>query len=205
MGINRIILTSSIAAIGYHQIAVESWPVNETRTFPLGDIYSLTKHTQEEIARMFAIDGKIRTLALRPPAFMPKTKLETGFNLTGCYAVVSDIVSAHMSAIRIMAGLQTPSVALSSFETFFITNRLPYTRKDGLLLEPGQNPQKLVEKYWPKAYLWLVAHGYDKMSIWLPAVYDLAKAKQILNWEPAYNFEDWFREVVKDPNFIKNA
>jgi len=28
----------------------------------------------------------------------------------------------------------------------------------------------------------------------LPGVYDLSKAKRLLNWSPMYNFDEWFEQ-----------
>ncbi|MHC4985101.1 MAG: NAD-dependent epimerase/dehydratase family protein [Planctomycetota bacterium] len=77
LGIGRIALTSSIAAIGYGNIPMDTWPISEDCLFPLSDIYSYTKYTQETIARLRADAGEVRTFALRPPAFMPRSELDT--------------------------------------------------------------------------------------------------------------------------------
>jgi nucleoside-diphosphate-sugar epimerase len=155
----------------------------------------LTKHTQEDIARLFAHKGQIRTIALRPPAFFPRPELQTGFNLTGNFALVEDVASAHLAAAKVLGGLHDPGEPLHPFEAIHVTNRLPYTRADAPLLESGRNVRRLVEKYWPKAYKWLVAHGYQGAS--LMAVYDLSKAQRLLGWAPAYNFERWFAEYAE--------
>jgi uronate dehydrogenase len=81
-GIDGIVLTSSIAASGMHGIPMDAWPVSEDAQFPLSHIYDYTKHTQETIARMYADSGKIRTFALRPPAFMPRSELDTCLSMT---------------------------------------------------------------------------------------------------------------------------
>jgi nucleoside-diphosphate-sugar epimerase len=192
LGINRIVLTSSIAAVGYQNTPVDAWPVGEGQQFPVGDLYSLTKHTQEDIAQIFAHKGQIQTIALRPPTFIPRSDLQTGFSLTGNFALVQDMASAHAAAVQVLSGLRAPDEPLRSFEAIHITNRLPYTRDDASLLESGKNVRQLVKKYWPEAYEWLVARGYQGVS--LMAVYDLSKAKRLLGWEPAYNFEQWFAE-----------
>ena len=197
LGIERVILTSSIAAAGYYRIPPEAWPVGEERRFPLCDLYNFTKHAQEEIARLFAGRGSVRTIALRPPAFMPVSELETGFRLTGSFAVVGDIVSAHVAAVRVLAALQTPSAPLGAFEAINVTNELPYTREEADLLDPDWNIRCLVEKHWPRAYEWLAARGYQGTPI--AAVYDLSKAQRLLNWKPAYNFEQWFAQHGDGP------
>jgi nucleoside-diphosphate-sugar epimerase len=191
VGLANIVLTSSIAALGY-DAPPESWPVREERVFTLADIYSFTKHSQEDIARLFAGRGQVRTIALRPPAFFPLSNLETGFHLTGAFAIVDDIVAAHVAAVKVMAGLQTPPEPLQPFEAFFVTNQLPYTREDGALFSTANSMRPLVQKYWPQAHDWLVSQGYDRH--YLPAVYDLAKARRLLGWQPAFNFEQWFEQ-----------
>ncbi|UCH33972.1 MAG: NAD(P)-dependent oxidoreductase [Armatimonadota bacterium] len=197
LGIERIVLTSSIAAAGYHRIPPEAWPVSEDRVFPLGDLYSFTKRAQEEIARMFADLGRVQTIALRPPAFMPKPELETGFMLTGSFAVVQDIVSAHVAAARVLSGLEKPGEPLRAFEAINTTNALPYKAEDGILVGPDWNVRRLVEKYWPRAYDWLVSRGYKGSG--LAAVYDLGNAERLLGWHPTYNFEQWFAEHGDGP------
>jgi nucleoside-diphosphate-sugar epimerase len=190
LGIRRVVLTSSIAAVGYAAIPRSAWPVGEHEVFPLGDLYSFTKHAQETIARLYAAKGAVRTVALRPPAFMPRPDLETGFGLTGVFAVVEDIAAAHVAAVRVMLGRQRPLEPLEDFEAFNVTNRLPYTAEDAALIGPDNDMRPLVRKYWPAAYEWLVSKGFR--GGWLPAVYDISKAKGLLSWEPRFNFEEWY-------------
>jgi nucleoside-diphosphate-sugar epimerase len=185
----RVVLTSSIAAVGYHGVPTDAWPVTEEMSFAPGDLYSLTKEAQESIARMHAMHGPVRTLALRPPAFMPRRDLETGFALTGAFALVEDVVSAHVAAVKVMLGEASVETAPGPFEAVFTTNALPYRREDAALLEPGNNVRALAEKYWPEPYRRLVAAGYRGVSI--PAVYDLSKARRMLGWVPRRNFEWW--------------
>lgn len=191
-GVDRIVLTSSIAATGYQNVPTDAWPIREDAQFPLGDLYSFTKHAQEDIARSFAHREQVRTIALRPPAFFPRPDLETGFLLTGNFALVDDMVSAHVAAVRVMSGLQEPGGPLCSFEAIHVTNKLPYTPQDAELLEPGRGVRRLVQKYWPEAYEWLVGHGYQGAS--LAALYDLSRAQRILGWQPVHNFEQWFAQ-----------
>jgi len=189
LGISDIVLTSSIAATGYGATP-DMWPVGEDRQFSLGDLYNFTKHAQEDIARLYAELGKVRTIALRPPAFFPLPSLQTGFNLTGAFAIVQDIVAAHIAAVKVMAGLHAPPEALRPFEAFFVTNKLPYITEDAALIQAEGNMKSLVRKYWPQAYEKMVEQGYE--SVWLPMVYDISKAERLLSWQPAFNFEQWF-------------
>jgi len=188
--ISRIVLTSSIAANGY--LAPPSlWPVKEDHQAALQDLYSFTKHAQEDVARMYARIGEIRTIALRPPAFMPDTPLNTGFRLTGCFAAVADIAAAHVAAVNVFLGRHTPARPLAPFEAFFVTNRLPYTSADAAQLGPGGDPTALLKKYWPQQADWLLTRGYQ--GAWVPAVYDVSKARRLLGWSPQLNFSEWFQ------------
>lgn len=189
-GISKVVLTSSIAAGGY-DIPAENWPVNEVQEHTLADIYSFTKHAQEDIARHFATVKGIQTLALRPPAFMPKTELQTGFELTGNFSVVSDIAGAHLAAVQVLCGQRRVEESPGPFEAIFTTNALPYTAVDAATIRGG-DMHGVVRKYWPHSADWLISQGYE--SVWLIAAYDLSKAQRMLGWEPAYNFQQWFEE-----------
>jgi len=188
MGIDRIVLASSIAAIGYSDVPQEACPVKEDALFPLSDLYSYTKHAQETIARMHADMGRIRTFAMRPPAFMPRTASRTCLSMTGPFAVVSDIAAAHLTAARVMAGRQKPGGPVGPFEAFHTVNHLPYTTEDHR--ETGGDRKRLAKKYWPDACEWLVANGHEIAGI--VTSYDISKAERILGWRPLFNFEETY-------------
>ena len=193
-GVKKIVMTSSIAAVGYGgPETAPDWPLPESYSKTTGDLYSLTKLTQEEIARQFAMTGKVRTIALRPPAFMPYDPLATAFGLLGAYAVVEDIASAHVAAVRVMSGRQETPEPLKSFEPFYITNALPYRLEDSELLEwDGMVGLRLAAKYWPEHADWLKAKGFTEA--WMPAVYDISKAERLLGWRPRVDFSTWVNE-----------
>jgi nucleoside-diphosphate-sugar epimerase len=193
-GVSKVVLTSSIVACGVN-IPSGDWPVREEKEYTLNDLYSFTKHAQEDIARHFAAIKNIQTIALRPPAFMPKPELETGFLLTGNFAIVSDVASAHLAAVEVLCGRRESSVPLKPFEAIFTTTALPYSAEDATAFE-HDGIKSLVNKYWPHAQDWLLERGYE--SGWLIAVYDLAKAQRVLGWQPSYNFEQWFEEHAGD-------
>lgn len=184
-GVGRVVLTSSIAASACQNVPPETWPVSEDLQLPPGDLYGLTKHVQENIARLFAETGKVRTIAIRPPAFMPRPAFETCCALTGTFAVVDDVAAGHAAAVEVMAGVREPGGPMGAFEAFYVTNSLRYTKED--VRELGVDPAALARKYWPEAVEWLEEQGYS--GSWLPAVYDLSKAERLLGWRPEFNFE----------------
>lgn len=191
-GVSRVVLTSSIAAMGY-AATPDCWPVTEEFQGVPQDLYSVTKHAQEDIAQQFAARAGIRTIALRPPAFMPKPDLETGFGLLGTYAVVEDMVSAHVAAVRVLAGGSTSGASLQPFEAVYCALALPYTADDVARSgNSGQVNLDMVRTHWPHAAGWLVERGFG--GAWLPAVYDISKARRLLGWEPRCDFDWWFSQ-----------
>ena len=183
-GIERVILTSSIAASGYNP-EPELRPVDESyQRQSLGDMYSLTKLFQERIARHFCGYKGMKVIALRPPNFTPKPPLQTGAALLSGGSVVEDVASAHLKALDVWEKLQ------NNFEPFFITPTFPYLPEESRQL--SSDPKNVLDKYFPGAWDW-----FEKRGITLhPAAthYDSTKAKQILGWQPQYTFARWWEE-----------
>ena len=174
----QVVLTSSIAAVGY-VFPPEQWPVTEDMWAQTGDLYSFTKHAQEDIARQFAHTHGIATLALRPPAFMPKPPVETGAGLLGAFALVDDVAEAHSKAALLA---DWPA----GFEAFFVVLPQPYTAEDAALSDPWA----MVERHRPGVREWFAAHGAPRF--WVPSVYSIDKARRLLGWEPRCTFDWWW-------------
>ena len=113
---------------------------------------------------------------------------EIGFRLTGSYAVVDDIANAHVAAIDLLLDKQK-SESINKFEIIFITNNLPYKDSDKRLIRDGKM-RKIVSKYWPDGSKFIFELGYKRTIF--SGVYDLSKAKKILNWEPSFNFNELY-------------
>ena len=196
LGIDRIVLTSSVNAIGNARIPHTAWPVREDDWFSFALIYCLTKHTQEDIARHFADWGKVRTIALRPSTFTPSDKITLGFGLLhGRYTVVEDMAAAHLAAVEVMCGQRLPGAALAPFEAFNTTYQPPYTRDAAEELGPGATAADLLRKYWPDRFDWLLEQGYGGGDMSEIAVYDNSKAQRILGWRAEYTAEKWFADM----------
>ena len=193
LGIDRIVLTSSIAAIGYNNIPMASWPVTELDMFALGDIYSYTKYTQETIARMYADAGTIRTFALRPPAFMPADPMATCLAMTNPFSVVDDVARAHVEAVHVMLGLKgDPEYPLDPFEAFNTVNRLPYTAE--MCEAAGGDGKRMIEMAWPDDCEWL----FEQEVTGPGTSYDNDKARRILGWEPRFNLPEARAALTQD-------
>ena len=193
-GVNKIVLTSSIEVLSLG-LQKENWPVNEHHECWPDDSYGVSKNIQEIIARSFADSGSIQTLALRPCAFFPVNDPDRGFRLTGAYAMVEDIVKAHVAAVEVLLD-EKRAFALNKFEAIFITNKLPYQNSDKNLIDFGEKMKKLIRKYWPDHAEYVFDLGYKQA--FFPGVYDISKAKRILNWEPLFNFDEWIGYCKKN-------
>lgn len=186
--INRLILTSSIAAVGYYPDPSQ-WPIDENYiSLELTDIYSITKSFQEQIARSYCLQNEMKVIALRPPNFTPKPPVQNEASLLSGCSVVDDIVSAHLKAINAWCKLQ------NNFEAFFITQSFPYSAEDTEKLT--KDPRSVVEKYYPGAWDWFLKRGITLHPV--AVYYDNSKAKRILGWEPKFTFERWWIENLKD-------
>jgi|TARA_Y100000294_G_C8557001_1_gene337557 nucleoside-diphosphate-sugar epimerase len=190
-GVKKIVLTSSIDILSQKQ-RKERWPIDETIICKPEIPYGISKNSQETTAKLFADDNSIKTIALRSCAFFPLDDPEQGFRLTGNHAMVGDIVNAHIAAIKVLLD-EKKSAELKNFEAIFITNKLPYKENDKRLIDSNGNMKKLIQKYWPLHSNYLFDLGCKKS--FLAGVYDLNKAKKILNWEPALNFDQWLLKL----------
>ena len=193
-GIKKIVLTSSIDILSQNQ-KKEKWPIDETIVCKPDTPYGTTKNSQENIARTFAANNSIKTIALRPCSFFAlENPVEQGFRLTGTHAMAEDIINAHIAAIKILLD-EKKSSKLKNFEAIFITNKLPYKDDDKKLIGSNGNMKKLIQKYWPDHSNYLFDLGYKKA--FLSGVYNLNKAKRVLNWEPMQNFDQWLIKLKK--------
>ena len=187
LGIERVILTSSIAAAGYDP-ELELCPVDESYQMPsLRDMYSLTKRFQEEIARHFCGQEGMKAIALRASNFTPKPRLQTGVALLSGCLVVEDVASAHLKALSAWERLQ------HDFEPFFITHTFPYSPEESRRL--SDSPRPILERHFPGAWDWFEEHGVTLRPV--ATLYDNSRAKRILGWQPEYTFVRWWEEARK--------
>lgn len=195
--IKKIVLTSSTSVMEMDK-KNEKWPIYEKYIGEPNNIYGKSKKEQELIAKKYSENYNIQTICLRPCSFFNLDNPELGFRLTGSHAILDDIVDAHISAIDTL--LYNKSKNIKKFEPIFVTNKLPYKDGDQKLLGKKGEMKKIVSKYWPNKCEFIFELGYKKTVF--SGVYDLDKAKNILNWEPKYNYDEWFNDCKKqDLNF----
>lgn len=182
-GINKIILTSSIAVSW--RAHPSSWPIDEKYIdlYP-SDIYSITKLFQEKIAQHFCGCKDMKVISLRPPTFTPQPPINIGANLLSGWMIVDDVASAHISALNAWKKID------NDFEPFFITHSYPYTKQEEQKLKI--DPKSIVDKYYPGAWEWFLNKGITLSPS--PTIFNNSKAKRILGWVPSITFTRWLSE-----------
>ena len=173
-GIDRVILTSSIAASGYSP---------EPDLCPVDESYQ-QQSLGEMIARHFCRNRNMKVIALRPPNFTPKPPLQNGAALLSGCLVVEDIASAHLKALDIRDKVQ------EGFEPFFITAAFPYSLEEEQ--ELSDDPKGVLDKHFPGAWDWFQERGVKLHPV--ATHYDSSKAKRVLGWQPDYTFDRWWEE-----------
>lgn len=180
-GVQRVIYTSSVAAIGMGRNDSVPLPWDETKPpeFAPGDVYGFSKHVGEEVCRGFSRQGKFSYVALRPGMFIPTPEDDPRFGLGMLSFSVhtTDVAMAHLLAFR--SGVRN--------EAILITSKTSFTREDGpeLLKDAGA----VILRRYPRARR-LVEQGL-KLPDTIKCTYDISKARQLLGYEPRYTFESW--------------
>jgi len=182
IGVQKLVFTSSIAAVGYN-FAVEEMPVTEEQTIRNTDLYSLTKTLCEETICMFNRRSGLNAICLRPTNFVPREGLELGRALLTCgFTHPDDVASAHLCAVE---------TEVNGVEYCFIAPRLPYTPEDIRLSQTDATA--VIEKYYPGAPEWFASRGI-KMGP-LGTLYSTEKAKNFLGWQAEWDFERWWNNT----------
>jgi len=183
--VQRVILTSSIAAMGMASDPSCLLPWDESKPCaPDGHIYSVTKHAGEQFCDMFRKMGAFSTIALRPGTFIPRDENEPSFGvgLLAQWLHLSDVASAHLLALR----------SRIENEAFIITSKVPFVREDHEMLL--SDARSVVLKYFPRAA------ELEQRGIKLPEriglCYDISKAERLLGYCPKVTFETWMEQTL---------
>lgn len=182
--VNRVVYTSSIAAMGMGRCEPLPLPWDESKPCtPDGHLYSVTKHVGEQFCELFRDQGRFSYVALRPGTFIPRPDDDPGFGLglLNQWVHASDVAQAHVLALR--SSVQN--------EAIIVTAGVPFTREDGPALLT--DARSVVLKYFPRAA------ELEARGIALPATiercYSVAKAQELLGYSPAITFGTWLASL----------
>ncbi|MFP5115920.1 NAD-dependent epimerase/dehydratase family protein [Bacillaceae bacterium C204] len=154
------------------------------------DIYGLSKRLGENMAEYYYRTYGIKTISLRLGMFVPENFIRYGFRLIKGGVDDRDVASAFILA------LENENIGLDAFN---IMSDVPYSCEDET--ELFSNPRKVIEKYYPGANEIFTEKGINVeeiLSIWGNTYWPIHKAKEVLGFQPEYNFEGFLKALKKD-------
>ena len=189
-GVAKVVLGSSMVVYGDVGGGDEPWQaVTEQSPLRPTNLYGLTKVLSEDIARYHATAGAIATVALRLGMFVPETFERYGFRLL--FGGVDDRDVAQ-SVVRALDHEPRDDFAALDImaDSGLTVDDLP--RLDTDLAE-------VLEQRWPGVLSVVAGRGLDIASlVWGRRVYPVELARQVLGYEPQYDFAAFLDALQRD-------
>lgn len=188
--VRNVVLCSTMAVYGASaQRSDDAWAVvdEESPVLPI-DVYGLSKHVSETLARDAARMWSIDTVSLRLGMFVPETFERYGFRLLFGGVDDRDVAQA------VLLGLDHQPAA--GFDAFNVFAEVPFS--DAEAAELAADPGAVIERHWPGTLALVEKHKLDLGDlIWGWAIWRSRKTKEILGWRPAYGFGE-FLAALRD-------
>ena len=165
-----------------------AWITEDVAALPK-NIYGVTKAAAEDLCQLFARNHRLRSIVLRTSRFFPEPDDNPATRAAYADANIKtneflyrrvdieDVVSAHL-----LAAQQAPA---AGFAKYIISATTPFARHDAADLR--HDAPRVVRRYVPEyetefARLgWTMVPGIDR-------VYDNARARAELGWQPRHDF-----------------
>jgi UDP-glucose 4-epimerase len=166
------------------------------------NIYGVTKTAAEDLCRLFHRNEHLPCLVLRTSRFFPEE--DDVAERASAYAEdnlkaneflyrrvdVEDVVSSHLIAME-----KAPQLG---FGKFIITATTPFRREDAA--ELGMDTSAVLSKYYPEFPALFARKGW-KMLPTLDRVYVNARAREVLGWQPKYDFGHVLRSLAAGQDY----
>lgn len=160
------------------------------------NIYGVTKTAAEDLCRLFHRDQELPCLILRTSRFFPEEddlaerRAYDQPNLKANEYLyrrvdVEDVVSSHFLAMD-----KAPALG---FGKFIITATTPFQRSD--LAQLGVDAPAVLARYFPEFPSIYAKLGWTMLPV-LDRVYVNARAREVLGWQPKYDFAHVLRCVA---------
>ncbi|MBX3232174.1 MAG: NAD(P)-dependent oxidoreductase [Labilithrix sp.] len=198
-GVRAFVYTSTTSTFGDALVPAAgepaAWITEETRLVPK-NIYGVTKAAAEDLCALAHRNQKLACLVLRTSRFFPEDdddaaaaaayageNLKTN-ELLHRRADVEDIVDAHLRALE-----RAPRIG---FARYIVSATTPFRREDCALLR--RDAPAALDARVPE---WRAVYAARKwtMNPTLDRIYDNAKARAELGWEPRWDFTRALRET----------
>jgi UDP-glucose 4-epimerase len=178
-----------------------AWITEDVLPIPK-NIYGVTKTAAEDLCRLFHRNQKLPCLVLRTSRFFPEeddlAERASAFDeanlkvneLLYRRVDVEDVVSSHLLAME--------KAPVLGFGKFIITATTPFRRED--LAQLGVDAPSVLAKYFPE-YPAVFANCGWKMLPTLDRVYVNARARELLGWQPKYDFGSALRSLAEGKDY----
>ena len=190
--VRAFVYTSTTSAFGRALVpppgAPAAWITEDVTPLPK-NIYGVTKVAAEDVCELFHQRAALPCLVLRTSRFFPEEddRKETREAYADLNAKaneflyrrvdVEDVVSAHLLALD-----RAPALG---FGRYIVSATTPFTRDD--LLELRTDARSVVARRVPRHLDIYAARGWS-MFPGVDRVYDNARARRDLGWQPRYDF-----------------
>jgi len=191
-GVSAFVYTSTTSVFGDALVPPPgepaAWITEDVAAVPK-NIYGVTKAAAEDLCQLFARNHALRTIVLRTSRFFPEE--DDNRAIRAAYADaniktneflhrrvdIEDVVSAHLLAAQC-----APS---AGFAKYIISATTPFARHDAADLR--DHAPQVVRRYVPDYEAEFARRGWT-MTPAIDRVYDNARARAELGWQPRHDF-----------------
>lgn len=180
--IRRFVYTSTTSLYGFVLIpdAQAVWVTEELIPQPR-DMYDITKRAAEDLGQHFARAYGLPTICLRTARFFPEAVPLTAFYRLYRGVDVRDVASAHVLAVTNQEIL---------FDVFNISAQSPFEPSD--LPALWHDAPSVLKRKVPEALPFFTQQGWT-LPRSIDRVYVIERARQLLGYQPRYNFQEAFQ------------
>jgi nucleoside-diphosphate-sugar epimerase len=191
-GVSAFIYTSTTSVFGDALVPPPgepaAWITEDVSAVPK-NIYGVTKAAAEDLCQLFARNHALRTIVLRTSRFFPEEDdnpvIRTAYadaniktnEFLHRRVDIEDVVSAHLLAAQY--------AATAGFARYIISATTPFARDDAAELR--DHAPQVVRRYVPDYDAEFARRGW-RMTPAIDRVYDNARARTELGWQPRHDF-----------------
>lgn len=204
-GVESFVFTSTTSTFGAALTPAPgepaAWIDEEVVPIPK-NIYGVTKLSAELLCELFHRKRRLPVVILRTSRFFPEPDdsidVRNGYSTANAQVNellyrrvdIEDAVSAHLLAVERAHAV--------GFGRYLISSTTPFTRED--LPELRRDAPAVVARRFPEAAALYAARGWRQFPH-IDRVYDNARARHALGWQPRYDFASALDALRRDADF----
>ena len=183
--------SSTMGVYKTHSAPGEGRALREDLPLRPGDIYGWTKLAGEELCQLYGRTHGIPSVALRFGMFVPEPFFRYGIRLLYGGVDTRDVVRSVLTSMdALISGELT-------WGAFNVESAVPFVDHDADQLT--RDPLPVLDTHYPGASQLLRERGVGALAP-ITVTYPMHHAKQVLGFEPEYNFEQWLDELQRRPD-----